>query len=200
MLWPMSWHRSSTPLPRCEESRAITSGAITMGSEVRRVGDLEISQDLQMQRRIWMLQRVGWGAIALVLLAMLLGLTGRGPLSSATAGQPGAALQVEYERFARFSAPAPLKIRLGPGVARDGKARIWFSHDYIESITIEQISPEPSSMKVLPDRHLYEFELPNPQGEATIMLHTKPQKIGSLTGKIGIMDGPVLSFQHIVYP
>jgi hypothetical protein len=171
-----------------------------MGSEVRRVGDLEISQDVQMQRRIWTLQRVGWGGIALVLLAIMLGLTGRGPLSSATIGKAGSGLQVEYERFARYSAPAPLKIRVGPGMAKNGKAHVWLSREFVDSITIDQISPEAASMKVLGDRQIYEFELPDPQNGATITLHTKPQKVGSLAGRAGLEDGPTLSFQQFIYP
>jgi hypothetical protein len=171
-----------------------------MGSEVRRVGDLEISQDMTMQRRVWTMQRIGWGGIALMLLAIMLGLTGRGPLSTATAGKTGSSLQLDYERFARHSAPAPLKIQLGAGVARGGKARIWFSREYIESIAIDQISPEPESMKVLADRHLYEFEIPDPQRRATIMFHTKPRKVGSLSGQVGLQDQTPLSFQQFIYP
>jgi hypothetical protein len=171
-----------------------------MGSEVRRVGDLEISQDLAMQRRIWTLQRIGWGVIALVLLVIMLGLTGRGPFSEATAGQAGSSLQVDYERFARHNAPAQLQIHVGPGVARNGKACIWLNQEYLESISIEQISPEALSTKVLSDRLVYEFELPDAKRLATITFETKPQKVGPLAGRVGLEDGRSLSFQQFVYP
>jgi hypothetical protein len=33
-----------------------------MESEIHRIGDLEISQDLEMQQRIWKMQRIGCAA------------------------------------------------------------------------------------------------------------------------------------------
>ena len=171
-----------------------------MESEIHRIGDLEISQDLEMQQRIWKMQRIGWGVMALVMLCIMLGLTGRGPLSQATAGASGAPLRVEYERFGRHEAPMELKVHLAPGVARDGKACIWFSRDYIEALAIEQVSPEQTEMKVHPDRHVLEFVLPESQRAAKIVLKARPQKIGSIIGRVGIEDGQSLSFGHFIYP
>lgn len=171
-----------------------------MESEIRRVGDLEISQDVEMQQRIWKMQRIGWGVMALVMLCIMLGLTGRGPLSHATAGASGAPLRVEYERFGRHEAPMELKIHLAPGVARDGKARIWFSRDYMEALALEQVSPEQEKMEVHPDRHILEFDLPQSQRPATVVLKTRPQKFGSIAGRVGIENGQTLSFAHFIYP
>lgn len=52
--------------------------------EVHRVGDLEIEEDLDHQRRCWKLERASWAVMALVLLAAMAGLFGSGPLSWAT--------------------------------------------------------------------------------------------------------------------
>ena len=68
-------------------------------SEHHRVGDLEISQDLTFQRRSWIVQRVGWVMLALLILAALGGLFGPGPLSRARAGPHDGPLWVEYQRF-----------------------------------------------------------------------------------------------------
>ena len=50
-----------------------------------RVGDLEIDQDLRFQKREWAFERASWVVMALVVLAGLLGLLGRGPMSDQTA-------------------------------------------------------------------------------------------------------------------
>ncbi len=171
-----------------------------MESEIRRVGDLEISQDVEMQHRIWKMQRIGWGVMALVVLCIMLGLTGRGPLSHTTAGASGAPLRLEYERFGRLESPMELKVHLGPGVARDGKARIWFRREYFEALATEQILPEPEKMEVYSDRHVLEFDLPQPQREATVVLKVRPQKIGSMAGRVGVENGQSLSFKHFIYP
>ena len=56
-------------------------------SDSHRVGDLEISPDLNFQRRSWAMQRFAWVVLALFILAALLGLFGPGPLSQTRAEQ-----------------------------------------------------------------------------------------------------------------
>ena len=60
--------------------------------------------------------------------------------------------------------------------------------------------PEQEKMEVHPDRHVLEFDLPELQQPATIVLKARPQKIGSLAGRIGIENGQALSFGHFIYP
>lgn len=69
---------------------------------IQRVGELETSQDIDLQSRAWAVQRVGWGVIALTVLAALLGLFGPGLFNNATAGSKEAPLWLEYKRFGRF--------------------------------------------------------------------------------------------------
>ena len=66
------------------------------------VGNLDVHQDLPHERLEWTFEPIGWVVIALVLLAALAGLLGRGPLSRATVGHDGAALRVEYNCLARY--------------------------------------------------------------------------------------------------
>lgn len=56
---------------------------------IRRVGELEIEEDLDFQRRMWRLQQIGWALLVLVVVAALLGLFGKGPLSRAVASRVG---------------------------------------------------------------------------------------------------------------
>jgi len=88
-----------------------------VASILKRIGDLDINQDLAFQRRSWSLQRIGWGLIALVLIAALLGLFGHGPLSEATTDDPSLPIRLAYERFGRFGSPLVLRIRVEPAAA-----------------------------------------------------------------------------------
>ena len=47
--------------------------------------ELQIEQDMGFQRTEWVVQRAGWVGMALLILAALVGLLGRGPLSAAVA-------------------------------------------------------------------------------------------------------------------
>ena len=93
---------------------------------MKRVGDLEINEDLRFQRRMWAVQRVGWIVTALVVLAALaalLGLLGPGLLStSAKAGSGGASLSVEeYEQVLRYRKPTTRRLGLGEGGRGGGR-------------------------------------------------------------------------------
>lgn len=72
---------------------------------VKRIGDLDIAQDLEHQRREWVIERIGWAIMALILLAALAGLLGSGPLSNARIDHPGSHLSAEYNRFERYQSP-----------------------------------------------------------------------------------------------
>ena len=47
--------------------------------EPKRVGDLEVTQDMRHQRLEWKIERVCWAVIAFVAAAELAGLLGHGP-------------------------------------------------------------------------------------------------------------------------
>jgi hypothetical protein len=61
---------------------------------------MEVNADIEFQRRVWRVQRIGWLIIAAVIVAALLGVFGGGPLSRAAVQGDG--LRLEYERFARL--------------------------------------------------------------------------------------------------
>lgn len=88
-----------------------------MGKLVR-VQDLDIDQDLKQQQAEWALERVGWVLWTMAISAALAGLLGPGPLSSATAGEEGSPLRVEYRRFDRHEAETLMRVQLGSVRAR----------------------------------------------------------------------------------
>src|SRR5437763_389442 len=105
--------------------------------EIPRVGDLEVGQDLDFLRRAWVLQRVGWGVLALLVLAAVLGLVGPGPLCRAVEADSAGLLRLEYERFEHLETNATLRLHLAPGVAQEGKVRLALSQDYLRGVELE---------------------------------------------------------------
>jgi hypothetical protein len=169
-------------------------------SSIQRVGDLEIGQDLEFQRRAWVVQRIGWGVMALLVLAALIGLFGPGLISSAAIGEQGQPLRVEYNRFVRNQSPTSLTIQIGPGAAREGEARIWLDRTYLESVLVQQITPEPDRVEAGPDRLIYVFTAAQPDQPTAVQFHLQPQQGGLLQGRVGLVDGQPLSFGQFVYP
>ncbi|HEU4684777.1 MAG TPA: hypothetical protein VFS39_09785, partial [Nitrospira sp.] len=112
-----------------------------MASTLKRIGDLDIHQDLAFQRRSWRLQRVGWGVLAVIALAGLLGLFGQGPFSRTTAADPSLPFSVEYDRFARFRSPMILRILLNEEHPPRAMLDVWVSRAYLDHVQITGITP-----------------------------------------------------------
>ena len=171
-----------------------------MRDEVHRVGDLEIEEDIQTQRRVWMVQRVFWGIALLVALAALLGLLGgSGPLNRAIAGAAGAPIQVKYPRFGRLDAPMSIPVTLQPRRGED-EARVWISREYLDAMDVETIRPEPNAQQSRADGVTYVFDWPGGNQPTTITFFVQPVRWGRVTGRIGLPEGTTLDVRQFVYP
>lgn len=161
----------------------------------------EIAEDLRFQRRMWIAQRVGWAAMALVVLAALAGLFGPGPLSAAVAGDAEGRLSVDYHRFARSRAPETLRVQWGADLADSGgRVRLWIDKRYLESHQLRHVLPPPEAVEVGEGRLTYEFAVEDParRGSATFTLTA--DRIGPAEVRLGIEGGPTVELWQLVYP
>lgn len=165
-----------------------------------REGDLEIEQDLGYQFSSWRMQRVGWVAIAAVILAALSGLFGSGPLSRTSAVDPRSRAWLEYDRFGRQMTPATLRLHLEPGSAAGGRVRVWIDSVYLEDILIQKITPRPDREEVGPGRSYYLFTITTPDRPTVVTFHLQPERFGVLSGRVGVDDGTPLRFRQLIYP
>ncbi len=160
-----------------------------------RIGDLEIDQDMEVQRRSWRFQRIGWGGIVLFLGAALAGLFGDGPLSRDRVGDP-AHLEVAYPRFERRSQEAVLIVRFGPQPS--GVVRLWIDRDYLSEQPIQRVEPVPERAEAHSDRLILDVRVSGDSPEVRIT--TMPVGFGPLRGRLGLLGGPEVSFEQFVYP
>lgn len=163
-----------------------------------RVGDLELAQDLRFQRREWVVQRVGWAAMALLVVAALAGMLGRGgPLARTHATSPDGSLRIEYDRFAHYEAPTRLRVSIAWPAPRGGEVRLWIERAYLAKARVQQVMPEPESVKLAGDRVIYVFAA-GARGDVSFEL--KPDTFGALAGTAGLEGGGEVRFRHFVYP
>lgn len=106
----------------------------------QRFGDLEAGYDPGHEEREWIVQRIGWAVMALLIAAALAGLLGPGPLSKRHAGKMGSPLHVEYQRFGRYQAPGELRVYCRP---EGEQFRITVDRGFIQNSEITRIMPEP---------------------------------------------------------
>ncbi|HYO83304.1 MAG TPA: hypothetical protein VES20_18005 [Bryobacteraceae bacterium] len=169
-------------------------------SELRRIGDLDLNEDLEHERREGRLQSIGWVAVALLLGAALSGAFGGGALSSQVAGQQGSDIRVEYERFERRHRESRLQVHLAPTAARDGVARLWISRGFLDSVSVDGMHPEPRDRVLSADRIVYAFPMSSRPDASAVTLLFRPEKVGPLKSSVGIVNGPELHLWQFIYP
>jgi hypothetical protein len=153
---------------------------------------LQIDEDLNFQRREWKIQRGGWVAMALVIIAALLGVFGTGPLSSATI--EGEGLRLEHERFCRLERGTDLRFTLaGTG----DPALLLIGGEYLDRVMIERITPEPVKVEGVSAGVVFQFVL---QGPASVTFHLKPKKFGLAPGKARLGQAAPITFTQFIYP
>jgi hypothetical protein len=168
--------------------------------ERRHSDELEVQEDLDFERRSWIIERIGWGIMAMIGLAALAGLLGPGPLSRTTAGERGGQLWLEYSRFGRFMAPSIMRVHLGPNAGQQGSVCLWLSRDYLEGVEIQAISPPPERVEAGPGQLTYVLPVSGASDSTAVTFSLKTQQFGRRRGCVGLVNGPTLCFRQIIYP
>jgi hypothetical protein len=167
-------------------------------TEVKRIGDLEIDEDIDFQRKEWHVERWGWVLMLIIALAGLLGAFGNGLLSSA-AVQSGP-VKVQYGRFERLLAPAQISVRLDQRVVQNGEARLRVDQSLLEYYTVQRIIPSPDSEEVAADHVTFVFKIPKAGKPFRITFNMESNRLGFAQGQVGIENGPTLRLSQFIYP
>jgi hypothetical protein len=161
---------------------------------------IQIDEDPTFQRHQMRFERIGWGAIAVILLAALVGFFGNGPLSAATAGDAGDPIRVRYERLDRKSNPTQLTIVLAPEAATEGRVRVAVDRAWVDGVTIQRVEPEPESVEVASDHLVYAFAVQADAGPVEVIFRFEYENWGWTACEIGLEGGPTHAFGVLVFP
>jgi hypothetical protein len=157
-----------------------------------RNSQFQIDEDLKFQRREWKIQRVSWIAMALMIVAALLGVFGTGPLSSATI--EGEGLRLEHERFCRLERGTQLRFTIG---GTGDPVHLLIGGDYLDSVMIDRVTPEPAKAEAVSDGVVFQFAV---QGPAAVTFHLTPKKFGLFFGKARLGQAESINFAQLIYP
>lgn len=169
-------------------------------ARTKKIGDLQINEDMEFQKRSWVIQRIGWVISAVVILLASLGLFGNGVLSDAKAGQEDGVLWLEYPRFERFQDEFRMKVHAKEGVATENEITIQLNLDYLENVEVNSISPAPDSEIKDADWITYIFKTNNQSSPFTAYFYVTAQKAGPLSGTFRVQNGEMVSFSQFIYP
>jgi hypothetical protein len=161
---------------------------------------LDLDQDLSFQRRSWTLQRLGWSAMGLTVLAALLGLFGTGPLSSATVSSQDGTLILQFDRFWRIASAMRLQLSVAPDAGSAHEARVGLSQTYLDRVRVQDVAPPPRRVEVAPEYIIYVFSLAAMQQPIRITFTVEPQHPGRLSGRFWVHNHISLHFAQFIYP
>jgi hypothetical protein len=165
---------------------------------IHRVGTLEVPDDLEFSRKSWAVERIGWLGLAAVLLAGIFGLLGSGIFSSATAGELGDPIRVEYERFGHFEADDRLTVWVRPR-GDNAMMSFWVEDRYLDHVEIRDIMPRPARIELKHDRKVYFFEAVG-NDPVQVRFDITYKKAGRVAGRLGTLDSPAVEVRQFIYP
>jgi hypothetical protein len=162
-----------------------------------RVEMLESPEALAFQRTSWRGQRIGWGALGLLLVLAALGGLGDGPLTRASRGSAEAGFGVRYHRVWRLESPAWLVVTASPGA--DGTLSLTLPDQLLGAATMENIAPEPGETIATPagTRLVFRSEGPGPM---TLRLGFTPHRMGRIQARLLGPEDRALDLSFFVLP
>ena len=164
-------------------------------------GDLVVGQDLRFQRRMWLVQRVGWTSMLLVVLAGLGGLLGgEGILAEARATSDDGRVSVDFDRFSRHGYPTQVEISVARGLLDDGRLTVWVGRDWLSGIDVRRVEPEPEG--VVDAGAFTGFTVraePGAEGPVTILVSVEYDDVWFRRGDIRVSDSEV-SLDQLIFP
>lgn len=156
-----------------------------------------VEEDMDEQRRAWRFERIGIGALVVLIGLTLGGLFSKGPLSHVQLQTPDGRLSVEYERFSRNGAQDDVIVSSSgaPGEMR----YLVLGHEWLEGMSIESLNPQPANL-TSDDRDLVIPMRADARGMATLYLSLRSNGVGLYKGHIRLKDGPRLDLSKFIYP
>lgn len=169
-------------------------------SSIPKIGTLQLDQDVGFHRRAWFVQRVGWGVMALIVLAAFLGLAGSGPLTRVDAREADGAFEVVYSRFVRHRAPETIEVKVAGAALDEDELRLHVSRSFLEGISVESVQPEPSSVEVGSDRIVYVFDLVQAGAPVMVEFEVRYDDVGTKRGTVRVEGQRAVTVKQFVYP
>jgi hypothetical protein len=146
-----------------------------------------------LQRRFWMIERIGWAVLTLIIVWAIAGGAGGGSLSGMQL--QGAGVELDYDRFARRGARTPVELRWPATPGRE--LSISFDNAFVDRMKIDfslhGLNPVRSGQTVT-------LNLGRPTGPGRLVLNAHPVEFGTSSSEIRVDDQPIGRISIFVFP
>src|SRR3954447_24834911 len=121
----------------------MSQNTATEEDQMSRTSNIEIGFDSAFLDKWLKFEKLAYIVIAVLLLAGLAGVLGRGPLSKSTAKSDQGDLKVRYEKIAHNKTPAVIELMLPAEVPASGQVRLRLEGDLVRRGRFQRIVPQP---------------------------------------------------------
>jgi hypothetical protein len=160
--------------------------------------EIAVGADLEFQRKWWRFERVMWVLFTLIVVLDLLGAFGRGYLAKGQVRAPGGAIEVKYERIARFRTPSIMTVHLSGPAIHDGKAQLWVSESMIRPLGTQRVIPQPVESRL--DEHGVLYTFPAGSNSCSIEFALEPSQTGIYDFSLRAPGGAAVQAKTVVLP
>jgi hypothetical protein len=152
------------------------------------------------QRVGWVVDRIGWLAMLVVILAAIGGLFGNGLFGARTTSTSDRGMRVTYDRFGRYGADSKLLFQMSREALDAGEWRLSIERAYLESMAIDDIVPEPDSVEARPGALVYIFVADEPS-DLLVTFDMTGNSVGPVHGAAHLdVSGEPASFDQFFFP
>lgn len=152
------------------------------------------------QNRTWVVERVCWILMGIVIAAALGGVFAVGPLSEAQASDASGLVYVEYKRFQRVLASSTMRVALSPEATSARTVAIRIGGGLATKVKIEKVVPDPAESRVTHEGIEFVFRIADFGKPATILFYMEPHTPGRLEGSVGVNGRGPARVSSFVYP
>ena len=151
---------------------------------------MEMQDEIELHKKGWVAQRIGWVLLALILIAASLGFFGNGLVSKRYLSDEIAS--VSYERFGRFETPIEMKVNANI----KNKLELKIPQAYLRKMELDKIVPQPEEQRIENDNMIFSFAA---NDLAQVTVYFLPQATGTISTSVDI-NGRTFNISHFIYP
>jgi hypothetical protein len=152
-----------------------------------------VGEHMRFQRRMWVIERIGWLVLALIVVLALLGLFGSGVLSKSRVS--AGSLTIDYARFERATRSTRFTFHFA--ASPNNQRRLRLNRPFLGDYEISSIQPPPARSSA----DGLDLTFAAPAGRAAdVVIWAHPHSYGTMQLEARADDEPPLKFSVFVYP
>jgi hypothetical protein len=165
-----------------------------MMSGSAQAANMDLDTQSGFERRWHVFEKACWAIMAVIVLAAVAGILGKGPLQQAKATSAGNEASVTYQRFSHYMAPGRYEIAFG---GLGSTIQVHIDRELLSKADVMGVSPRPVAAAVDGTGWNYFFAASDAAGKVEFRI--QPRGLGGAEGDISV-NGAAIHLKQFILP